>query len=198
MMRIGNGHLAIASITSASLCPLPYILLQDEYSRESEFAPQILGFAFACIGVFAYCAVFLSVLLFCYFSLKNKGLWQIEKTWTKKVSLLGVILAASYIIIGVGLFHGMYVENTAFYLISRFAPYFISIAFCMLASVLISSNIRCCGMVPVKWMIPCFSLIIVLAEKFFLGRISDIDIAFGVAYLVIYAIFAGVCFKKEN
>ena len=89
-MKIRNGHLAFVSIASAILCPLPYILLLDEYSRESEFAPQIMGFGFASLGVFAYCAFFFSALLFCYFSLKNKGLWQIEEKWTKPLLFFGV------------------------------------------------------------------------------------------------------------
>ena len=196
-MKIRNGHLAFASITSAILCPLPYILLLDEFSRESEIAPQILGFGIASLGVLAYCAVFFSALLFCYFSLKNKGLWQIEKNWTKPVLLLGLILAASYMVIGIGTFQGMYVENTVFYLISRFTPYFISIVFCLLASILVSSNIFCCGKVRVKWAMPCFPLVIIAAEKFFLGRFSDIDFLFGIAYLVIYAIYIGFCVRPS-
>ena len=197
MMKIRNGHLAFASITSAILCPLPYILLLDEYSRESEFAPQILGFAFASIGVFVYCVIFFSALLFCYFSLKNKGLWQIEKKWTKQILLFGLILAVSYIVIGIGEFHGMYVENTVFYLISRFAPYFISIVFCFLASVLVSSNKLCCGRIRVKWIMLCIPLATVAAEKFFLGRISDIDIHFGAVYLVAYVFLLALVLKHE-
>ena len=194
-MKIRNGHLAFASITSAILCPLPYILLLDEYSRESEFAPQILGFAFASLGVFVYCAIFCSVFLFCYFSLKNKGLWEIEKKWTKQVFLLGLTLIASYAVVGIGVFQGMYAENTVFYLMSRFAPYFISMVFGFLASILMSPNVLCCGKVRVKWMVPCFPLLVVASEKLFLGRFSDIDIIFEIAYFVIYAIFVGFCVK---
>ena len=197
-MKIRNGHLAFASITSAILCPLPYILLLDEFSRESEFAPQILGFGIASLGVLAYCAVFFSALLFCYFSLKNKGLWQIEKKWTKPVLLLGLILAASYMVIGIGTFQGMYVENTVFYLISRFTPYFISIVFCLLASVFTSSNVNCIGRIQVKWILPCLPLIIIAAEKLCLGRVSDIDMLFGIMYVISFAIFAGICLSRNK
>jgi len=197
-MKIRNGHLAFASITSAILCPLPYILLLDEFSRESEFAPQILGFAFASIGVFIYCAIFFSALLFCYFSLKNNGLWQIEKKWAKYVLLFGLILAVSYMVVGMNSFQGMYIENTTFYLISRFAPYFISMAFCFLASVFTSSNVCCIGRIQAKWMLPCLPLIIVVAEKLCLGRVSDIDVLFGIVYVIAFAIFAGICFSRKK
>ena len=191
-MKIRNGHLAFVSIASAILCPLPYILLLDEYSRESEFAPQIMGFGFASLGVFAYCAFFFSALLFCYFSLKNKGLWQIEEKWTKPLLFFGLILAAIYTVIGIGEFQGMYTENTVFYLVSRFSPYFFSIVFCLLASILVPSNTLCCGKVRMKWILSCLPLVIVMAEKFFLGRISEIDTLFGIAYLVACAIFVGI------
>lgn len=189
-MKIRNGHLTIASITSAILCPLPYILLLDEYSRESEFAPQILGFAFASIGVFVYCAFFFSALLFCCFSLKNHGQWIVDKKWAKKVLLLGIVDFAVYMVIGFGKFRGLDTENTVFYLISRFAPYFISMVFCFLASVFSLSNVCCIGKIQTKWILACLPLIIVLAEKIYLGRVSDIDMLFGIAYVVAFLIFS--------
>lgn len=195
-MKIGNAHFAYASLASAVLCSLPYILLLDEYSRESEFAPQIVGYFIASFGVLIYYAIFASVLLWRYFVLKNNGGSSMDKHWAKSLFYFGIVVSSLYMCIGIVCFQGMYFDNTIFYLVSRFAPYFVSIFFCLLASIFVTSSANG-NKVPFKQIIPCFPPLFVLVEKIFIGRITCIDILFAIAYLIIYAIFVGVR-KKAN
>lgn len=193
-MKIKQHHISIASLVSAVLCPLPFIFLLDEFSRESEFGPQFLGFALASAGTFAYCAILLPILLFFSLVLKRDERLLVDDKWAKRLFIFGLTVCIVYIAIGLVCFQGMYLDNTAFYLASRFAPYFISIVFCLLASIFsISKNSR---KISVKQIIPCFPPLLILAEKIFVGRITHIDILFAVAYLVIYAMFAGI--QKES
>ena len=193
-MKIKQHHISIASLVSAVLCPLPFIFLLDEFSRESEFGPQFLGFALASAGTFAYCAILLPILLFFSLVLKRDERLLVDDKWAKRLFIFGLTVCVVYIAIALVCFQGMYLDNTAFYLASRFAPYFISIAFCFLASIFATYKNN--SKMPVNQTIPCFPPLFVIAEKIFIGRITHIDILFAVAYLVIYAILAGV--QKES
>ena len=194
-MKIKQHHISIFSLVSAVLCPLPYILLLDEFSRESEFGPQVLGFALASAGIFVYCAIFLPVLLFFSFVLKRDGLLQADDKWTKQLLIFGLTACIVYFAIGTVCFQGMYFDNTIFYLVSRFAPYFVAMLFCLLASIFTTSSANS-SKAPVKRIVPIFPPLFVVIEKFFIGRITHIDILFAVAYLAIYAAFVG--FQKNS
>ena len=193
-MKVKQHHISIASLVSAVLCPLPFILLLDEFSRESEFGPQVVGFVLAGVGTFAYCAILLPILLFFSLVLKRDERLLVDDNWAKMLFIFGLTVCIVYITIGLVCFQGMYLDNTAFYLASRFAPYFISIVFCLLASIFATYKNN--HKVSVKQIIPCFPPLFVIVEKIFIGRITHIDILFAVAYLVIYAILAGV--QKES
>ena len=162
-MKIKQHHISIASLVSAVLCPLPFIFLLDEFSREIEFGPQFLGFALASAGTFAYCTILLPILLFFSLVLKRDERLLVDDKWAKRLFIFGLTVCIVYIAIGLVCFQGMYLDNTAFYLASRFAPYFISIVFCLLASIFsISKTSR---KISVKQIIPCFS-----ASTYFSGE----------------------------
>lgn len=182
----------IVALASAVLCPLSFILLLDKYTRTSEFSPQFSGFVFASLGTLLYCLMILVALWFCFVVLKRRSSLLFDFRTLKLLFIFCSVVCMAYFAAGFVVFQGMYVENTIFYLTSRFSAYFFSIFFSLLSYLLILSkkNIRA------SMFILLVPSAVILFEKLLFGRITVLDISFNALYFVLWTGFA--CQIKGN
>lgn len=182
---------------SAVVAPLPFVLALDGFTRESlDAGPQFFGFVAPFLGIFAYAIALALFLLFRSFA--RGGDFPEDVGWARKSFLFVLCAGALYFGLGVELFHGQYAENTEFYLVSRFAPYFWTMVFALPMGALRSpetSSER--GAFPKLALLPC-PLLVVLVEKSLVGRISVLDARFAVGYVFLCVVFFAAAHKNGS
>lgn len=197
---------SIAQFTMAALgavvCPATFIGLYDYCDRtpEFEFAPQIMGFLIGMAVAIPWSFVVLSVFLH---MLANDGDETASGEAPRPHGLrwLAIPLAAAiYAAIGLVLFRGQYIDNTVFYLASRFAPYFFALLLCTFAAMWIANvrkaELRAGSRETIRDLAPFAAIAVVWAEKLAFGRISSLDVLFAPAFAAILAAVAALRIRK--
>ncbi len=195
---VGKGRFDIILLSASTVvCPLPFIFALDGFARESlDVGPQFFGFVVPFLGIFAYAIALTLFLLFRSFACG--GDFPEDVGWARKSFLFVLCAGALYFGLGVELFHGQYAENTEFYLVSRFAPYFWTMVFALpigaLRPPVISSERRAFP----KLALLLFPLLVVFVEKILFGRISALDARFAVGYVLLFTVFGAMAHKDKS
>ena len=193
----------ILSILGTIACPAAFLHLYDSCDRESEFAAQFWGFAagmtLAALWVFLTWAVDMQA--------REPEPGEPAKPRGRRLpkpppgwSILP-LAAVIYAALGAFLFRGQYIDNTVFYLVTRFAPYFFAMTFALLAASWIAEihggELR--RGVKSRIVPPFVAIAVVGIEKLAIGRVSALDALFLPTVVVLFAALATIFrLKKRN